>query len=147
MGALNNKTMIHYAGNEMLIGISPSGHAQTMDLNSSRNAAATPLELLLIALGSCTASDVIEILHKKRQLVTDYRVEVHGERRAEFPRSFTKLFVHHIVKGHSIAPEAVSQAIRLSDEKYCSVAATIRPGAEIVTTFQIIEDDGLADPL
>ena len=138
---LEDKATIHYAGNEMLIGISPSGHAQVMDVNPERNAAPTPLEMLMIALGGCTAVDVIEILRKKRQIVTEYRVEVKGERREEYPRSFTKLSVHHLVKGRRITSEAVSQAIKLSDEKYCSVAATIRPGAEILTSFEIIEDN------
>ncbi len=141
MRNLENKAIIHYAGDEMLIGISPGGRAQVMDTNHERNAAPTPLEMLMIALGGCTAVDVIEILRKKRQEVTDYRVEVKGDRRQEYPRSFTKLYVHHIVKGHDVLPEAVAQAVKLSDEKYCSVAATIRPGTEIVTSFEIIEDN------
>lgn len=145
MNALDIKATIHYTGDETLIGISPSGHAQVIEANHERNRAATPLELLMIALGGCTAVDVIEILQKKRQKVSDYRVEVRGERRQDFPRSFTKLFVHHIVKGHGISSKAVSQAINLSDEKYCSVAATIRPGTEITTSFEVIEDEGLTN--
>ena len=139
MNALNDKAMIRYAGDGMLIGVSPGGHAQAIDTNSERNAAATPLQLLLIALGGCTAVDVIEILHKKRQNVTDYRVEVWGEQRENFPRSFAKIYVHHLVTGYSITSEAVSQAVKLSDQKYCSVAATIRPGAEIIASYEIIE--------
>lgn len=135
----NAKAVIRYAANEMMIGISPSGHAQVLDANRERNAAASPLELLMIALGSCTMVDVIEILQKKRQNVIDYRIEVSGERREDFPRALTKLFVKHFVSGHSISHQAVAQAVKLSDEKYCSVAATIRPGAEIVTSFEIIE--------
>ena len=141
MNAPDAKATIHYAGNEMLVGISPSGHAQVIDTNHERNAAATPLELLMIALGSCTAVDVIEILHKKRQEVIDYHVEVWGERRDEHPRAFTKLFVHHIVRGHGVSAEAVAAAVKLSDEKYCSVAATIRSPAKIVTSFETIEAD------
>lgn len=137
----NAKATIYYAGNKLFIGSSPSGHAQIMDADRERNSAASPLELLMIALGSCTAVDVVEILQKKRQHISDYRVEVHGERRADFPRSFTKLFVHHIVRGKNVSPEALAGAIKLSDEKYCSVAATIRPGAEIVTSFEIIKED------
>lgn len=141
MNSLNSQAVIHYAGNEMLIGISPSGHAQIIDTNQERNAAATPLELLMLALGSCTAVDVISILKKKRQDVTTYRVEVRGDRREEHPRAFTKLSIHHIVCGHGITMESVAQAVKLSDEKYCSVAATIRPGAEIVTSFEVIEEN------
>ncbi len=137
----NAVATIYYAGNEMLIGSSPSGHAQIMDINRERNLAASPLELLMIALGGCTAVDVIEILRKKRQDVIDYRVEVSGERRAESPRAFTKLFVRHIVHGRNISSEAVASAIKLSDEKYCSVAATVKPTAEVVTSFEIIEEN------
>ena len=93
-----------------------------------------------IALGGCMAVDVIEILQKKRQDVTDYRVEVSGERREEFPRAFTKLFVHHIVRGRNIAPQTVSQAVKLSEEKYCSVSATLKPTAEVITSFAVIEE-------
>lgn len=135
------RTRIHYAGNKLLIGISASGHALVMDANRERNAGASPLELLVIALGSCTAVDVIEILQKKREVVTDYQVEVWGERREEFPRSFSKLFVHHIIRGRNVSPQNVSHAVKLSEEKYCSVAATIKPTAEIITSFEIIEED------
>ena len=96
-------------------------------------------ELLLLAVGSCTAIDVVSILEKKRQIVTDYKVEVTGERREEHPRSFTKINIHHIVYGRSVSEKAVADAIELSDTKYCSVAATVKPTAEITTSFEIIE--------
>src|SRR5215510_6536733 len=98
---------IHFAGNGFFIGISPSGHAEAMETDSARGSAATPMELLLLALGGCTGVDVISILKKKRQQVTDYRIEVSGERRDEFPRSFTRLFVKHIVRGHGITEQAL----------------------------------------
>lgn len=99
------------------------------------------MELLLIALGSCTGVDVISILKKKRQMVTDYRIEVSGERREEFPRSYTRLNVKHIVRGRGLSELAVARAIELSDQKYCSVAATLRGSAEIVTSYEIVEED------
>lgn len=137
----NAKAIVHFAGEDLFIGVSPSGHAQVLDTNHERASAATPMELLLIALGSCTAVDVISILKKKREQVTDYRVEVRGERRAEHPRSYTRLEVHHIVRGRNISEKAVAQAIELSETKYCSVAATLRPTAEIVSRYQIIEEN------
>ena len=97
------------------------------------------MELLLVALGSCTAVDVIGILRKKREQVSAYRVEVKGERHSEHPRSYSRLEVHHVVSGRSVSERAVAQAIELSEKKYCSVAATLRPAAEIVSTFEIIE--------
>jgi putative redox protein len=135
----NYRTIIHYGGDEFFIGTSPSGHAITIDNKSDRHSAPTPVELLLIAVGSCTAVDVVSILEKKRQIVSDYKIELTAERRAEHPRAVTKINVHHIVYGHNVSAQAVEQAVKLSDEKYCSVAATVRPTAEITTSFEIIE--------
>ena len=132
---------VHFAENDLWVGISPSGHAQALDTNHERGSAATPVELLLIALGSCTAVDVISIMRKKRAHVTDYRVEVKGFRRDEHPRKFTRMEVRHILRGRRISERALAQAIELSETKYCSVAATLRPTVEIVSSYEIIEDD------
>jgi putative redox protein len=134
------KAVIHSAGDGLFIGITPSGHAQVLETNHERASAATPLELLLVALGGCTAVDVVSILKKKRQQVSDYRVEVRGERREEHPRAFRRIEVRHIVRGRGVSESAVASAIELSETKYCSVAATLRPGVEIVTTYEVIED-------
>ena len=139
MSLRDPKAVVHFAGNDLFVGITPSNHALTLDTDSTRSAAPTPMELLLIALGSCTAVDVIGILQKKREDVREYRVEVHGERRDEHPRSFSRMEVHHVVTGRNISEKSVAQAIELSETKYCSVAATLRPTAEIVSSFEIIE--------
>jgi putative redox protein len=133
------KATVHYGGNDFFIGISPAGHAQVMETNGDRSSAATPIELLLIAVGGCMASDVVDILRKKRQIVSDYKVEVVGERREDFPRSFKSIRLHHILTGESLSENAVKQAIELADSKYCSVAATLRPTAEISVTFEVVE--------
>ena len=140
MGSEDSKATIHFARNDLFVGISPSGHALTLDTDHDRASAPTPMELLLIALGSCTAVDVIGILHKKREAVTDYRVEVRGERRDDHPRSYKRMEVLHIVRGKNISEKSVAQAIELSETKYCSVAATLRPTAEIVSSYEIIEE-------
>jgi putative redox protein len=133
------KAVVYFAGPDLFVGVTPSKHAVTMDTDHTRSVAPTPVELLLVALGSCTAVDVIGILQKKREHVTEYRVEVHGERRDEHPRSFSRMQVHHVVTGRNISEKSVAQAIELSETKYCSVAATLRPTAEIVSSFEIIE--------
>ncbi len=97
------------------------------------------MEMLLVSVAGCTAADVISILLKKRQDVTDYRVEITGERAEDHPRKFLKFHVHHIVHGRSVSEKAVADAVELSDTKYCSVAATVRPTAEITTSFEIID--------
>jgi putative redox protein len=132
--------VIHSAGEGLFIGITPSGHAQVLETDSSRASAATPMELLLVALGGCTAVDVISILKKKREHVTDYRVEVRGERRDEHPRAYKRIEVRHVVRGRGISERSVASAIELSETKYCSVAATLRPGVELLTSYEIIED-------
>jgi putative redox protein len=134
------KAVVRFAGDDLFIGITPSGHAQVLDTNHERASAATPVELLLIALGSCTAVDVVSIMRKKRERLTDYRVEVKGTRREEYPRKYTRMEVRHIMRGHNISEKALAQAIELSDEKYCSVAASLRPGVEIVSSYEIIEE-------
>jgi putative redox protein len=142
MAADGVKATIKFAGDDLFIGITPSGHALTIDTDHDRSSAPTPIELLLVALGSCAAADVISILSKKREKVTSYQVEVSGERREDHPRSFKSMNVHHILKGVSISAKAVAQAIELSETKYCSVAATLRPTVEIHSTFEAIEDTG-----
>ena len=142
MSTENPKAVVQFAGNELFVGFSPSGHAVTIETDHDRNSAPSPMELLLLALGSCTGVDVISILRKKRQRVTDYRIEVRGERRDGYPRSYKRMEVHHIVTGRNISDQSVAQAIELSEQKYCSVAGTLRPTVEIVSSFEIIESTG-----
>lgn len=134
------KATVRFVSDDLFLGVTPSGHALPLDTDSQRSLASSPVELLLVALGSCTATDVASILVKKRQRVTSYIVEVTGERRDEYPRSFTSMKVHHILTGRSISPQAVAHAIELSETKYCSVAATLRPTVEIQSTFEIIQE-------
>jgi putative redox protein len=133
------KATVHYAGDEFFIGTPPSGHAQTIDTKGERRAAPSPLEMLLVSVAACTAADVISILHKKRQDVTDYNVEITGERVDDHPRKFIKFHVHHIVHGRTVSEKAVADAIELSNTKYCSVGATVRPTAEITTSYEVLE--------
>ena len=141
MDAKNAQAIIQYVGEDLFVGISPSGHALAIETDSTRASAPTPMELLLLALGSCTGVDVVSILRKKRARVTGYRIEVRGERRSEHPRAYTRLEVRHVVRGHNLSARAVAQAIQLSEEKYCSVAATLRPAAEIVSSYEIIAEE------
>jgi putative redox protein len=98
-----------------------------------------PSELLLISLGACTAYDVVNILRKKREKLQDVRLIVDGEQDTEAPWAFRKIHLHYEVSGRGLAPEAVEQAIKLSEEKYCSVAATLRAGVEITFDYEVID--------
>jgi putative redox protein len=140
MAAPGVKATVRFVSDDLFLGITPSGHALPLDTDSQRSSAPSPVELLLVALGTCTATDVAGILAKKRQHVTSYVIEVTGTRRDEYPRSYTSMNVRHILTGKSISPQAVAHAIELSETKYCSVAATLRPTVEIQSSFEIIEE-------
>jgi putative redox protein len=139
MAGNSYKATVKYAGDEFFIGTPPSGHAQIIDTKGDRKAAPTPVEMLLVSVAACTAADIVSILQKKRQDVTGYQAEVTGERAEDHPRKFLKFHIHHIVHGRSVSEKAVADAIELSDTKYCSVAATVRPTAEITTSYEIID--------
>jgi putative redox protein len=139
MATKSNKAIVKLVSDDLFVGVTPSGHSVVFDTNSERSNAPSPVEILLVALGSCTAVDVASILQKKRQKVTSYQVEVSGQRRDEYPRSYTSMKVHHVLTGKGLSDKAVAQAIELSETKYCSVAATLRPTVEIQSSFEIIE--------
>ncbi len=100
-----------------------------------------PAELLLIALGACSAFDVLDILEKKRQKVTGLEIRVQGEQDPDPPWAFRRIRVIYRVRGRDLSPKAVEDAVRLSEEKYCSVSATVRGVAEITHTIEILEED------
>jgi len=131
---------VRFVGDELFIGTPPSGHSQLIDTNGDRRSAPSPVEMLLVSVAACTAADVISILQKKRQDVTDYRVVIEGVRAEEHPRKFLSFHINHIVRGRNVLDKAVADAIHLSETKYCSVAATVQPTAVITTSFEIIEE-------
>lgn len=114
-----------------------TGHHLLLD-DAAGNTGAKPIELVAVALAGCTAFDVVNILRKKRQQVTGYEVRVEADQAANPPQVFTHVRIHHVVTGMDISPDALEDAIRLSEEKYCSVGAMVRKSAEINTTFEIV---------
>lgn len=120
----------------------PSGNRFVLDAKpdvGGQNLGPSPLEALLSSVAACTAMDVISILRKKQQKVTRYRVEVEGERAPEgqWPRPYVSLRIRHIVEGEDLDPAAVERAVQLSDEKYCSVVATLRAAPRIESVWEI----------
>ncbi len=99
-----------------------------------------PAELLLIALGACSAFDVLDILEKKRQRVTGLEIRVQGDQDPDPPWAFRHIHVRYQVRGRGLSSKAVEDAVRLSEEKYCSVAATVRGVATITHTIEILEE-------
>ena len=119
---------------------SGTGHAFVMD-DADGHSGPKPIEFALLALGGCTAFDVINILRKKRQTVTGYEIELHADQNFEPPAYFTRVEIRHRLRGQ-IDPEAVRAAIHLSETKYCSVGAMISKTAKIETTFEILSEPG-----
>ncbi len=101
--------------------------------------AAKPSDLLLLSLASCSAYDVVMILGRQRQILTGLYIEVEGHQKDKPPRAFTNIHMHYILKGDNLLNEKVDRAIDLSQNKYCSVAATIRGIAEITYSFEILD--------
>lgn len=118
---------------------SGTGHAFVLD-DADGHSGPKPIELALLALGGCTAFDVISILRKKRQTVTGYEIELRAEQKAEPPAYFTRVEIKHKLHGR-IDPEAVKAAIHLSETKYCAVGAMISKTAKVETTFEILPEE------
>ena len=119
------------------------GH--TITLNAPHEAGSpptgfSPSELLLAGVGACAAWDVVEILRKGRQEVTGVDVRVTGEQRPEPPWAYERIEAQFVVRGRGIRPAFVERAVRLSCERYCSVIATLRGVAEVVSTFEVIDE-------
>ena len=128
---------VQWIGEEKFVAIGPSGHAITIDSDRSSNKAPGPMELVLIALGACTATDVVSILEKKRQKLHSLEVICSGERANEPPTVWVKLEVLYRLRGE-LDEKAVQHAIQLSEEKYCSVSATLRKTAALTWRYEIL---------
>jgi putative redox protein len=121
---------------------SGTGHAVVVDAAQDiggRNLGARPMELVLMGTGACTAIDVMHILRKARQPVTDCVVELEAERAAEEPRVFTRIKLHYVVTGRGLAPAQVERAIKLSKEKYCSATIMLAKTADITFDWEVRE--------
>ena len=124
------------------IGESGSGHAVVMDGppdHGGRNLGVRPMEMLLLGMGGCTAFDVVHILKKSRQPVTDVVTEIEAERADEEPKIFTKIHVHFIVTGNGLDDKRVSRAVSLSADKYCSASIMLGKTAAISHDYEIRE--------
>lgn len=125
------------------IGESESGHSVVMDGSpevGGRNLAARPMEMVLLGMGGCTAFDVVMILQRARQPITDCIIELTAERADEAPKVFTKIHAHYIVKGKGLSEKQVEKAVTLSAEKYCSVSIMLGKTAILTHDYEIVED-------
>ncbi len=118
----------------------PSGHLFLLDSAQGMGSGPTPMELVLVALGGCTGMDVISILQKQRQPVTGLEVVVQAERADEHPRVYTGYEVTYIIHGKGVDPRAAERAVRLSEEKYCSVGAMLGKAAPIRLSIRLVDE-------
>ena len=117
-----------------------SGHNLILD-DAAGGSGPKPIELVAVGLAGCTAFDVITVLRQKyHQKVTGYQVHVEADQAERPPQVFTAVRIHHVVTGIGIDEEALVEAIRLSEEKYCSVGAMVQKSATFQTTHEIVED-------
>ena len=128
---------VKWVGQEEFLATMPSGRAVPFDGKS--NSAASPMEMLLGALGSCTAVDIVLILEKKRQKLASLEIEISGERAKDPPSVWTKIEMVYRLSGQ-LEEKAIRDAIELSQNKYCSVAAMLRKTAEITYRFEILPE-------
>ena len=136
------KATVRWAGEACFVGKTESGHSVLMDGSpefGGQNRGARPMELLLLGMGGCTAFDVVLILRKARQNITDCVAQLTAERAPEDPKVFTRIHVHFVMTGRLLDARRVEQALKLSAEKYCSASIMLAKTAEITHDFEIIE--------
>lgn len=134
------------AKNRQFVVETGSGHHFLVD-DTSGGTGPKPIELVAAALAGCTAFDVITVLRsKKRQLITGYEVRVEADQAERPPQAFVAVRIHHIVTGRGVDPAAVTEAIRISEEKYCAVEAMLKQSAVVRTTFEVIEEGSAPIP-
>ena len=141
------KARVKWIENVSFVGESGSGHSVIMDGApdaGGRNLGFRPMEMLLLGLGGCSAFDVVMILKRGRERVTDCVVEIEAERAEVEPKVFTKIAMRYIVTGHELDPKKVERAVSLSADKYCSATAIMNKTAQITHTIEIVAHDSRA---
>ena len=136
------KARIEWVRDRTFVGQSGSGHAIVLGTTKDaegRSIGPSPMELVLIGMGGCTAFDVVHILERSREPVEDCVAELEAERAAEDPKVFTRIHVHFIVKGRGLSRAKVERAIALSAEKYCSASAMLAKTATITHDLELID--------
>lgn len=138
------KARVKWVEKVTFLGETDSGHAVVMDgppESGGRNLGPRPMEMLLLGAGGCTSFDVISILKKSRQAVSDCYVEISAERADEIPKVFTHIHMHFVVTGRQLKSQVVERAINLSAEKYCSASIMLGQTANMSHDYEIVEEE------
>lgn len=131
------KAEVKWAGDELFIGVSESGHSIVLDANGGA-IAPSPLENILISLGGCSSVDVISILQKARQDILDCKVEINATRVDSVPRLFSDIHLHFVITGNNVNEKHVERAVNLSADKYCSVALMLNKSVKITHDYKVL---------
>jgi putative redox protein len=137
------KMVLNWRGNYRFTAKNEKGLSVNFDApmpNGGEETALSPMENVLASLAACSSFHVVSILRKKRQDFSDYSVEMTADRRDEPPRIFTNIHLKYFIKGKNISKEAVETAIRLSEEKYCSVGGMLKNTAKITSSYEILKE-------
>ena len=138
------KATVKWLDNMTFVGESESGHSVVMDgppESGGRNLGVRPMEMVLLGMGGCTAFDVVMILQRQRQNITDCHVELSAERAENVPKVFTKIHAHYVVKGKCLDEKKVARAVDMTAEKYCSVSIMLAKSVDVTHDFEILEED------
>ena len=133
------ETTVRWIGGEAFVGTDSTNHSVVLS-TTKEGVGMKPSELMIVALGACTSVDVVGILAKKRTPLTSLEIKASFVQDEDPPWAFRKIHLHYILKGHGLREKDVEKAIELSEEKYCSVSATLRGVAEITWDYEILED-------
>ena len=138
------KARVKWVEDVCFMGETESGHAVIMDASpevGGRNLGMRPMEMLLVGMGGCSSIDVVTILKKSRQPITDCVAEITAERADEIPKVFRKIHVHFVVTGKGLNPVQVERAVNLSAKKYCSASIMLGKAAQMSHDFEIVESE------
>lgn len=136
------KARVKWIEDSAFVAQSGSGHSVVLDgppEAGGKNLGVRPMEMVLLGLGGCTAFDVVDILKKKREIISDCVVEISAERADAVPKVFTSIHLHYIVSGRNMKEESVKRAVELSAEKYCSVSMMLNKSATITHDYEVIQ--------
>ena len=132
-----SKASVTWQEKKAFLGVSPSGH--NVQIDADKENGASPMELILLGLGGCASYDVVSILQKSRQEVTDVRCELTANRAETVPAVYTDIHMHFIVTGQDIKDKQVEKAVNLSAEKYCSASRMlVQGGVNVTHDFEVI---------
>lgn len=130
-------TRVKWIEERTFLGIGENGRSAVM--SSGEGPGVSPMQMLLLGLGGCSGVDIVDILRKQHQPLTDLQIEISGERGSEYPKPWERIHIHYIVVGAGLDPHKVERAINLSVEKYCGAHATLAGVAKITHDHEICE--------